>query len=62
VSGREVVDEEYVWTHEELRAARLRPLEPIDDPALTLPPFRRAWLNEWTTTCGEPTDTEGGTP
>jgi hypothetical protein len=42
-----VIDEEHVWTHEELREARLRPPELIDDPALTLPPIRRVWLNRW---------------
>ncbi len=45
------IDEAYQWTDAEIREARLRSYSDhsatIDDPALTLPPIRRAWLNDW---------------
>lgn len=46
----EILDEAYQWTDAELREARLQSCRDlaaaIDDPVLTLPPFRRAWLND----------------
>ncbi|MEV6432602.1 hypothetical protein [Nocardia sp. NPDC051463] len=54
MSWLEVFDESRQWTREEIREARLRPWTEdtavLEDEALTVLPFQRVWLNDWT--CG----------